>query len=299
MYQRGQDPILVNIDKVAKERHLYSFPTEDGELSTEMEKWFQTLEDASRPILERLNTGPGDVNISADEESVLATFAAFQSQRTPGHRRAVADLMVKASKALFQGYANSEAFRQSLEEHIARGENIDGGEVREKILEGDYEIVADEKFAMLTALETARELIPTFLMKRLWVLRSESEYFLTCDYPVLKMGGIQLGPGRGSGFLNSNVALAIGRRAALFWGLDGTKLPSERPDQTIVVRSHRISGAEVRQIGKAVIAYAERFVFSAEKNRFAKKLFDRTERSPRIVVHNPFDGSGSSQGATS
>ncbi len=95
MYQRQKEPILVSSERVAKERHLYSFTAEGGVLSTEMETHLQRIEDAARPILERLINAPGDVTISSDEEVTLALFASFQSHRTPGSRRAMAHLATK------------------------------------------------------------------------------------------------------------------------------------------------------------------------------------------------------------
>ncbi len=142
------------------------------------------------------------------------------------------------------------------------------------------------------ALEAAASLVPTFLAKRLAVLRADSERFITSDFPVLRMPG----PLPRSGFLYRNVVMPIGNRAALLWRLDPTKVP-RKDSHTVQVESLRSPGGEVRLIGKTLMAYAERFVFSAEKDLFVKRLFDETASPERIRVQSPFERSpGSTDG---
>ncbi len=299
MYRRQQEPVLVSIERAAKERHLYSFTTDDGALSTEMEAYLQRIEDAARPTLEGLINASGDVTISSDEEVTLALFAAFQSHRTPGNRRAMADLATRYSKAMFQAYAaDREAFVQQYEKRKAAGDPRATGDpevIRRLILKGDYEITAPDEYAMGLALEAGVNLVPTFLAKHLAVLRTDSERFITSDFPVLRTPG----PLPRSGFLYRNVVMPIGSRAALLWRLDPTKVPRSSPHE-VEVESLRSLEREVYLIGKIVMANAERFLFSAENDSCVKNLFDQTLRPERIRIDDPFDrGAQSTAGGNS
>ena len=44
MYQRGEEPIFVDINNAAKERHLYSFTDENGQYNTEFESALAEME---------------------------------------------------------------------------------------------------------------------------------------------------------------------------------------------------------------------------------------------------------------
>src|SRR5262245_13258196 len=92
MYQRDASPVQVNLEKAARERHLYSFPA-DGMLSDQIERDLAVLEEQTLPILSKITQASGEVTITAEEEYLLAGFAAFQATRTPAQRRVVQKLM--------------------------------------------------------------------------------------------------------------------------------------------------------------------------------------------------------------
>ncbi len=217
LYRRGQEPILVSTEKVAKESHLYSFLTQEGELSTEVEGILGKIEDEARPILQQINAGKGDLRITAYEEIALATFAAFQAARLPARQRETGEMLAQVSRWLFQSHvANVPTFQRQVDDMIAAGKQdrtTDAEKLRAEILAGRFEITPDEKFVMATLLEGAEEIVATFLMKRLTVLRSESECFLTSDYPVVNMPIADHPPMRGVGFINSHVFMPVGTRA--------------------------------------------------------------------------------------
>jgi len=86
MYQRRKEPIFVNIDNTAKERHLYSFMDENGQYNTELESTLAEMEMVTSKIFKKLNKVEGPIFISAQEKSELAYFLAMQITRTPAFR---------------------------------------------------------------------------------------------------------------------------------------------------------------------------------------------------------------------
>src|SRR5262245_28039715 len=146
-YQRGGDPVLVNIEKVAKERHLYSFRRQDVTLSTEVETLLQRIEHEAQSLLERLNAGPGDVTLTADEETRLAEFAAVQAVRTPAQRRAVGEMLGGLVKSLFDmNIADSKVFRRQAQRMIASGKlapDTDVEKLRRDVVAADFDVVTD------------------------------------------------------------------------------------------------------------------------------------------------------------
>ena len=266
LYQRGREPVLSNMEKVAKERHLYSFVEKDGKMNTSLEKDLAELENQTRPILAKLNSGPATVELTAAEEFVLAWFVACQAVRTPAQRRVMQDLIGGMLPP-----------------------DVESEHLRDYALAGNYRVEAHTKFGMIIALEAAKEIVTTFLMKRLLVLRSAEVNFLTCDHPILRLTDPKAPVWFRGGFLMAPVFFPIGSRAALVWMHDRKKTPPRSPGERILVPSKVLPAAKVRQYTKGIISNAEDYLFACEKNPFIRKLFDKTKRPERFELHNPFE----------
>lgn len=293
MYQRDSSPVQVNLEKAARERHLYSFATDDGALSDRIERELAALEEQTLPILTKITQAPGNVTITAEEEYVLAWFAACQAMRTPSQRRVVQELMGGLGRTMALATAmDRETFRRQLDKAKSAGaipQDTDADHLREYILAGNYTVVGSERPAMLFSLDAADDLVPTFLMKRLAVVRSAEVVFITSDYPVLRYP--QPGTPRmySGGFLSSFVFLSIGRHTSLYWIPDDNKEPASSPQDKTTLISTTQGGSMVRGATKDIMAASERFLFSSERNDDVARLFSQTTRPDRVSFSSPFD----------
>lgn len=239
LYKRGAEPVQVSFDNVAKERNIWPREVEDA---------LTSLENATQPLLERLINEPGEARLTAEEEAIVAEFAALQFARVPAQRRVMQQLTGSVAKlqAQAQAFLAPEAFEARIEEARAKGDlpaDIDVAEIRRVLQSPDYQVIADQRYGMALSLQMAESLVPTFLMKRLVVVRSEAEYFITCDTPVVQIPDPDAPPMYSGGFLMTHVFFPIGRRTGLIWILDDRKEPAERADQSVIIRSKRLGGA--------------------------------------------------------
>jgi hypothetical protein len=294
MYRRDADPVPLNLEKAARERYLYSFPDAEGNLSDDLERQLAQLEDAVRPILVKLIGAQGDVMLTAEEEYALAHFAAFQAVRTPAQRRIAQQLIGDIGRTMAVGSAlNRDAWRRSFEQAQAAGAvaaDAEAEEIREYILDGDYDVVGNERYAMLLSLGLASDLVWTFHSKRLFVMRSLSSPFVTSDHPVMRFGDPEAPPMYRGGFVSAYVFMPIGRHTALYWIPDDTKHPPLSADSPVIVRSKTMAGATVRAATKDMMAAAEQFLFSSERSEHIAALFMKTTRPDRVRFSGPFDG---------
>ena len=294
MYQRGKEPILVNTDKIAKEKHLYSFVDESGKYNPELEKIFAEMESVASTVLEKLNSAIGPISISMQEKFDLAYFISMQFARTPAFRDSLKKQAAEFARLNMQVLAsNKEALANAIKE--TRKENPampdkSVEEMQEFILGGEYEIeMTGKNYFLKQAVQLGDALYPTIMMKDIIILKSDSTELITSDYPVNLVPDPSIPPIYGGGFLMSGVLFPIGTNTALF--LKNPRNPKERmenkdPMQRIEYKN--IPAAHGRWINKVTLNYAERFLFATSLDLKIKELFDQTKEPKRFSVSSPF-----------
>jgi hypothetical protein len=284
LYRRsGKEPVQVNIGKVARERNLY--------VRDEVEQALEAIERAGEPILARLNNpGPGPVlNISGLDEAILARFVGYQATRTPAQRKVMANLHAGVLRAATRFMAAHDPAWESLTPPAPPG--VDPEMLRRLILEGRSDVTVSGENLMLDALEAAEQIARIVWTKQLSVLTAGTdETFLTSDHPVALVRPEDTPSFFGTGFLMSNVAFPIGRKAVLYWTNEDKKQPSKGPEDPVRVYVHAMSPAQTRAINKSALSHAEKYLFSSEKRASVQKLFDRTKQPERVETVPTFPG---------
>jgi len=292
-YQRGEEPILVNTNNVAKERHLYSFTDENGQYNTDLEAALAEMEVVASKIFEKLNKAEEPILISAQEKSELAYFLAMQVARTPAFRNTLKQQAAEFAKLHMQMLAsNKGAFNHAVEE--AKKEKPDMPEVsyeemREFIFGEKYTIdMGNKNYFLKQAIQVGDHIYPTIMMKDMFILKSKSVEYITSDYPVNLIPHPGVPAFYGGGFLMSGILIPIGTHTALFCkNPDNPKEPPKKEEQ-VPLGYREAPPAQAREVNKITINHADRFLFGAVSNQKIKEIFDKTSVPKRFHMSSPF-----------
>lgn len=293
-YQREKDVVLASIHNVAKEKHLYSFTDKEGKLNTTLEAKLGEFEDTATPILSKLGEASGSVQISVDEFNALMSFVSLQAVRTPAFRKTIEQVSALHAKTVMQAYAQSKDSLRSIMEKAKthRPEesfpNTSVEELQEFILdESRYTIEAKGDYFLGQQMKLQDDVFQAMVLKKIALLLSESEAFITSDHPVCLVPHPGV-PQMYGGFRFSDVLFPISKRACL--GLIMQKNPKAITDksQQIMVLAMKASPSQVRKTNKVTMWHAENFIFASEKNEKIQKLFNTTGVPTRIHMSSPF-----------
>jgi len=293
-YQREKGIVLASIHNVAKEKHLYSFTDKDGKLNTTLEAKLGEFEDAATPILSKLGEAAGSVQISVDEFNALMSFVSLQAVRTPAFRKTIEQSSAMMAKTVMQAYAQSkDSLRSIMEKAKAHSPdesfpNTSVEELQEFILdESRYTVESTGDYFLGQQLKLQDAAFQAIVLKKIALLFSESEAYITSDHPVCLVPHPGVPPMYG-GFRFSDVLFPISRRACL--GLITQKHPKAITDknQKIMVLAMKASPPQVRETNKVTMWHAENFLFASEENEKIQKLFNKTSVPTRIHMDSPF-----------
>jgi len=293
MYQRNKEPILANIDKVAKERHLYSFTDTNGKYNTQLETIFAEMEQVASKILKKLNNAVGQVSITTQEKTDLAYFLAIQVARTPAFRDSLKEQTAEFAKLNMQMLAsNKEAFANTLKGFKERNPDkpdINEVELKEYILSEKYEMkMTGEDYFLKQAIELGDAIFPAIMMKDIFILRSSSEELITSDYPVNLIANPAIPPFYAGGFLLSGILFPIGKKTALFCKNPNDPKDPPSKDEEILVGFKEIPPVQARWANKIAIKRAERFLFSSSHNSKIQDIFNKSSKPKRFYMSSPF-----------
>lgn len=254
LYGRGIEPALVNIEKVAKESDIYTFFGPGGRPTTEVEEVFARLEGAVTPILKRINQESGPLELAERERDVLSLFAAYQLMRTKAMQRAMREIITNVVRDIGDALCHPAPVARDAKDDIAL-----------------------EKGSMIAALEKAPGISSILLTKRLEVLRSTEEDFITSDYPATRVD-----PPEGASIPDFfEIFLPVGRKAALLWVHDSKEAPRHMKGS---ISCRFLKPSNVQAINNTTIAIAERFVFASYKSDEIRARLDRTSPRARSTV---------------
>lgn len=293
MYQRGSETIHVNIDKVAKERHLYSFVDKKGERDTVLETGLTEIEEKATPILQKLNEARGPVTLTVQEKVDLSAFFAMQAARTPAFRNALQKQYAELVKLNAQiHYSDKDVLERAINELRAANPDVPDvsiEEIQKQLFEENPNFqVTGNNYFLKQAMELAMDMYPAILMKDIFILKSDSTEFITSDHPVALIRNPEVPPHIGGGFLMAGVLIPIGSKTTLL--LKNPPKPKEPPtkDEVIQVGYKDISQKEVADINKVTMNHAERFLYGPIASAEIKEEFDKTSTPKRFIVSSPF-----------
>jgi Protein of unknown function (DUF4238) len=297
LYQREKDIVLTGIHNVAKEKHLYSFTDMEGKLNTTLEAMLGEFENAATPILTRLGEARASLQISVDEFNTLMSFLSLQAVRTPAFRKTLEQVSAMHAKTVMQAYAQStDSLRSIMEKTKAHRPEEDFPEISvdemQKFIldESRYTIeVKGGDYFLGHQMKLQDDVFHAIVLKKIALLFSESEAFITSDHPVCLVPHPGVPPFYG-GFRFSDVLFPISRRACLILITQKNQKALTNKSQEVMVLAMKASPPQVRETNKVTIWHSENFLFASENNKNIQKLFNKTSVPTRIHMDSPFSG---------
>src|SRR6266851_4200320 len=141
MYQRDQPPIELTIENAGRERNLYCYRDAEGNLNSDVEKWFERLESGAYPTLGTLNEALEDFDLSLEDWRKVSEFLAAQLLRTPAWRRKLEEMYGATAKAFMMKMASDDPSWDSINrEAPSKFPDMDLGKLRRFVLSGEYDV---------------------------------------------------------------------------------------------------------------------------------------------------------------
>lgn len=283
VYDREKDDFRTQTpDSSAFQRFFYATETATAERDLSTEKLFAEIENASKPLIDRLEQGE---SISDDDRATLAVFFALLHTRVPQAERRFNEVANLSQKTLNRmRFASVDDVRAAMREHEQQGQE-------------PIETSPEEAFAMLTSEEYIfaphrNETIAMMLRlgvemgehlnRFTWhVIHTEPEaQFLAIDAPLVALPPPNWDGYRGYGFLTPGVmsVLPLTSRCAVFFEDTGASI------------DHRIMPADGVHINnKGIVSHSERYIFARDRKYLEQvviesRLAEIPLRQPVVVI---------------
>jgi hypothetical protein len=279
VYEKGNQEIRrQKAEKIACEKHYYSFITESGDKDSEtIEKAFEDLETKTAPILKKIKD---EKTLSNKERGIFSYFIAYIMTRVPNYRKNVESIAGKLiKKTMMTIVSDREEFRSKVEKlEKVRGEKFKTRieDFTKAVMNGKYDIEVHPEFS-LGMIGLARELAPLFYKMSWAFLKATNEYkFLTSDNPLYyfdptysqrKFDGV--------GLLNDNVEVyfPISRESMLLGSWKNLRGYFQLKDK------------HVRDINRRTVIFALRFIFASKKSSGISILVQKYKEShPKLII---------------
>jgi hypothetical protein len=263
IYRKDTGAIIKSsVKDTAVHEHYYSFKTEGGVRDSQtLEKWFSKIEGRTSALFQKIFNKE---ILSDEEKSHFATFLALTLTRVPNYRenmieKPTADLMRKMQEFMASNKDHWERHIKHMEEKTGQKFKISAEELRQYVLEGDYDIkVTNPDYSLSFMIENAQSVAPVFnAMKWAFFETSDDKYFLTSDNPLYYMDPTyKPGSFYGVGLMNRKleVTFPLSKNLMLLatWeGPEGYKVTTSKTRDMFNMRT---------------IASAQNFVFAPENS---------------------------------
>ena len=223
MYQRDQPPIELTIENAGRERNLYCYRDAEGNLNSDVEKWFERLESVAYPTLGTLNEALEDFDLSLEDWRKVSEFLAAQLLRTPAWRRKLEEMYGATAKAFMMKMASDDRSWDSINrEAPSKFPDMDLGKLRRFVLSGEYDVsmTGGAAYFLSNIVKSWESAARSFFFRNPILLRTkEQEAFVTSDSPVLMVRHPKSPDYMGTGVINSKFLAPIGSARALDLGV--------------------------------------------------------------------------------
>lgn len=176
-----------SIADTAVQNHYYRIKTKDGEYSTDVEKFFSTLEAEASVIIGKLVRVE---KVSQRDKEVLALFISFQRARVPDFEKLMNEadekMMKRINEMKFHSIEATEAILKDFAEKadVGKKHDVTPEEMFEFIKEGRYSVNFPREHSIKTMLNMGYELSGYFLqMDWLFLYAPNGSSFITSDSP--------------------------------------------------------------------------------------------------------------------
>jgi hypothetical protein len=292
MYQRDEAPVELVIEKAARERNLYCYHEADGNLNSDVEKWFERIESAAYPALKLLNDATEDFDLSLGDWQRVSEFLGAQLLRTPAWRRKLEEIYGAGFKAFMMKIASDDRKWDSTNrEAPSKFPDLDLGKLRRFVLSADYDVgtTGGAAYFLSIIVKSWEPATRSFFFRNPILLRTkEQNAFVTSDSPVLMVRHPKSPDYMGTGVINSKFLVPIGSARALYLGVPlGLKEGALYERERVRIKVANIGRAKLRAFNGLTIRNAERFVFAAFKSRRIAELFASTKKPQRFKIQSP------------
>jgi hypothetical protein len=267
VYQKGRELRRSSADKEARQRDLYSYRDNDGNLVAAFETWLGDIESAVAPLVPRIEAR--GFRPSDDEKEALFWFVATMFSRVPSALRVGREKVGPASERIIVDSARSpEAFQKFCRQEapwLPPDTNLE--ELRLHALKPNvFASHRDDEMELLSMAEGARQGVEA--MRRFhiqYVHAREEDGWIATDEPVVTMYQTGEKQGIGVGFTTPGVKvlMALSSRVALLLGEDVHAADGEAP------------GYVIRGLNKFLIQCTSRVFYSGQQSPRLKKAADR------------------------
>jgi hypothetical protein len=266
VYERGRPHRLSTPKHEAYEKDLYTFEDVSGEMSS-IEGIIARIESRAAPVFRHLEDP--DYIFPDSERYDMAVFMSLLFVRGPTGLEFISRSLGMFMKDRAQQLARDDArFRADYETWRKHSGGPSAEEVRQYVLEGNYEILQKSAGLNLRGMVEAWDHLSPILFKMQWqILHSEGgQFFFTNDNPIFTLLPSDRGTAKfGVGFCTPmvEVYLPVNRTVCL------------RLSETATESSAAISNLQVRQINRAIAICARRFLYAPERSTKIARLFDK------------------------
>lgn len=280
VYEHGKGaPELRPLDRVAAEKGYYSVEYPDGTMSEEVELQLSRIEGKAANLLREITDGKRA--FSRDDRVLFAAFVALMFTRGPKFRPEAEHI----GEALARKFANElasdpGAFEKKIEE-VLGGPFEQTEALRQAILSGDYEAKAWAG-TIFHMMGIGAQNLDKRLLEMQWAFREADHAvpFITSDSPVV-LNRPKTVHGRTPAVPDTlEVLFPVSPRLLFAATYDGH------------VRDGKMAPCPCRQINRAVIQWAHKYVYSpAAVSAFARRLNEERRRLLLPGVLESFLGS--------
>ena len=257
-YSRDSAPAWRNITKVAQASNFYNFVEEDGTENKKLEPAFSVIESGVKPLIEAIVTSES-LPAKPEDYYSLVFFVSTLITRNRAYRNKTETLQ--------------QAVQGALKKNFPGVENQDNmGHIFNDINDGDK---------LRIALSSAIEASKLINAKHAYILKSESEEFVTSDNPVLVCSNSPYHAEiHGTGAIRgSAIMLPLNPVYCLVFD-----------DQEISEVVKTVSDDLVNEINWLIMVYAERNIFSSTNASELDEAFKKTTYGTGQAVEISFAG---------
>lgn len=220
---------------------------------------------------------------SPEHGAYLAWFIALQLTRGRGYRASMRAAAHEISKLDVEGLNDSDVVRSRLR---TDGKDPSEGEVTavlegvRKVLSGEWVVGPQEGALAAFAAETAGELVEYLLLGRHWLVYETPPILVTCDEPVMVLGGPAGNRAEQGGVDDSPVILFPLSPSRLLVLLRIDLEPEERLD---------LDYLDVADVNREIVASSTRWVFERPRRKVGLRM--PVPGPPPPLVHELHKGS--------
>lgn len=276
---RPQTPI-----NTALQSHYYTFKDLEGNLNTDIEKMFSSIEGKTKPIIDKIDEGE---KLSEEDKKILSTFIGCIKGRVPDYEKEVNEFNGEFIKKICKWmYCNPKAVEDTftdIEKDTGKKMDVSPKEMVQFFQDGNYDVITHKNFSLAAMIETSFELASYFnQMDWLLIYAPKKSSFITTDSPFTLIAPDNYDPKsfRGVGIITKGAikVVPLSQKTCLIMYDKGTRY-----------EQRTASREEIRTINLNVALRCDRFVISRDetllKNIVKASEVDKTEKKKRVIVN--------------